>query len=410
MEHQNEYDEISLRELIEALLRQKKLIAIITTIAVILAGIYSFIILKPTYEAQMIIMASSINLRLENSDTNINVGNEIREESKMIEAYLEALTLLPTMSIETYRQQISAPEVISKTIDDLDIQSEFTVDELARKIVLETIKDTQLISIKLIDTDPVKASAIVNKLGDNFIEFVNNNSRERAQATSGYILMQMEKEEAIFKDLLTEQKELLSKPRVSSEVKMEIDALILQLTDYKTQINDLEIRTDELVAAIKTAQSLQSGGNSLILNQNTGRVTLDSSEKLMKIELAEINSRLDSIKTMIPELENKLEELRIEFEEKHHIESALSQKVNFAKQTYEAFSKKYEEIRVAESTQIGEASISIVSKAYPVSNPVGPNRALNMAIGLVLGLMLGVFAAFFIEYWKQTGEEKNKVA
>jgi len=396
MEHQNDYDEISLRELIEALLRQKKLIAVITAAAIALAGIYSFIILKPTYEASMLLMTSNANM----NNQSINGDS--------IDKMLDSITEIPVMNVETYRQQILSPEVIRKTIDELGMDEDYTIKTLASKITIETIKDTQLIEIKMTSADPEKASEIINRVGVNFIEFVNENAKERAVASSQYIASQMEIERDIYEEALLQQKELLSKPRGSKEVSMELEAKLSQLTDYKIDKTNNEIRIESIKASIDVAESIPSGGSSLTLNQSTGRVLLDSSEKQLKMELAEIESELMSLEEIIPKLEKELESLRVEYEEKFHQESIIDQKVQLAKDTYEAFVKKYEEIRVAESAQIGETSVTIVSSAYPDKTPVGPNKTLNMAIGLVLGLMIGVFAAFFKEYWKQTGEEIKK--
>lgn len=395
MEHQDNYDEISLRELIEALLRQKKLIAVITAAAVALAGIYSFLILKPTYEASMLLMTASANLNGQSGGAD------------SIDKMLDSITETPVMNVETYRQQILAPEVMRKTIDELALEEELTIRTLANRINIETIKDTQMIRIKMTSTDPQKASELINKVGENFIDFVNENSKERAIASSQYVVTQMEIEKGLYEEALLQQKELLSKPRGSKEVAMELDAKLSQLTQYKVDKTENEIRIDALKASIIVAESIPSGGSSLTLNQSTGRVMLDSSEKQLKMELAEVESELQSLDEMIPKLEKELESLRVEYEDKYHQESKLAQKVQLAKDTYEAFVKKYEEIRVVESAMIGESSVTIVSNAYPAKTPVGPNKTLNVAIGLVLGLMLGVFAAFFIEYWKQAGSEKK---
>lgn len=396
MEHRNDYDEISLRELIEALLRQKKLIAVITAAAIALAGIYSFIILKPTYEASMLLMTSSTQLIDKELNTD-SVGN-----------LLDSITDIPGMNVQTYQQQILSPEVLDKTINDLGMGEDYTIRTLANKISIENIKDTSMIKIKMVSTEPDKASSIINSIGENFIEFVNKNAKERAVASSQYIASQMEIEKGIYEEALLQQKELLSKPRGSKEVSMELDAKMSQLTNYKVRKDQIQIRLESIKASIDVAESIPSGGSSLTLNQSTGRVLLDSSEKQLKMELAEIESELMSLVEIIPKLEKELESLRVEYEEKFHQESIIDQKVQLAKDTYEAFVKKYEEIRVAESAQIGETSVTIVSSAYPDKTPVGPNKTLNMAIGLVLGLMIGVFAAFFKEYWKQTGEGIKK--
>ena len=227
-------------------------------------------------------------------------------------------------------------------------------------------------------------------------------------ASSQYIASQMEIEKGIYEEALLQQKELLSKPRGSKEGSMELDAKMSQLTNYKVRKDQIQIRLESIKASIDVAESIPSGGSSLTLNQSAGRVLLGSSEKQLKMELAELESEYDSLEVMIPKFEKELEGLRVEYQDKSHLESLAAQKVNFAKGIYETFVRKYEEIRVMDSAIVGETSVTIVSSAYPDKTPVGPNKTLNMAIGLVLGLMIGVFAGFFKEYWKQTGEEIKK--
>ncbi len=347
----------------------------------------------------MMLMASNVN----SQNTEMAVNGDV-------DKLLDAMTNIPTMNVESYRQQITTPEVLRKTIDDLDLWDTYTIGGLARKIQLETVKDTQLITIKVQDTDPEMAAAIVNSVGENFIEYVTESTKSRANASSKYVANQMEIEKRNYDDALLEQKDLLSQPRSSQEVSMEMEAILTQLTEFKTERNALGIRRDSLNASIGIAEGAPGNGSSLTLNQNTGRVLLDSSETTLRMELAEVESQLESIDMMIPELEKSVEELRVEYQDKYHRESIITQRVDRAKGIYESFLKKYEELRVTESAQIGDASVVVVSRAYAPANPVGPRKALNMAIGLVLGLMIGVFAAFFIEYWKQSGTDNNKAS
>ena len=55
-----EMEEIELRELIEILIDGRKTIAIITVISILIAAIFSFVIIKPTYEAKMLLMTSNM--------------------------------------------------------------------------------------------------------------------------------------------------------------------------------------------------------------------------------------------------------------------------------------------------------------------------------------------------------------
>lgn len=390
-------EEISLRELIEILIKRKKLIAIITATAILIAALFSFFILKPTYEAEMILMASNVSENL--TSGAINTGN--------LENMLDALSKYPTMSIETYRQQITTPEVMEKTIKDLNLEGEYTIDSLADKIKLETIKDTNLIRIKMENTDPEKAAAIVNKVGENFTQVVSENIKERATSSSEYVKAQMEKEKEYYEEALLEQKELLSQPRGASELSLELNGKLEKITEYKNQLYDLNIRKSALEAAIKTSEATSSRGSSIILNRESGNILIDDSTKLLKIELAEVQGAIDKINESIETLQDEIEELQVELQEKKHQEDIVNQKVELARQTYEAFMRKYEELRVTESAEIGESNITVISRAYPPTKPVGPRKALNLAIATTLGLMTGVFAAFFIEYWQATDKKEG---
>lgn len=390
MQDNNAMEEISLRELIEILLKRKKEIAIITIIAIIAAGILSFVVMKPTYEAKMLLMASGIT---DQATKDIDVGN--------VESVLNAISKYPSMNIETYRQQITAPAVLSKTITDLNLEEEFTVESLASKITLETIKETQLIAIKNISTDPVKSANIVNKVGENFIEFVTQNVKNRATMASGYLKAQMEVEKQLYDAVLLEQKDILSQPRGATEVKQELSAKFGQVTDFKIQLNEIEVRMAGLKSAIKESNNSSSKGSVSARPSLGGNFNLsfDDSTMILKVELAELEGKLISIKSKIEEMQTDIEKLQIESQDKVHKERLITQKVDIAQKTYEAFVSKYEELRVTESSQVGEASITIISRAYEPQRPIGPRKMLNLAIAAVLGLMVGVFYAFFKEYW-----------
>ena len=56
-------EEISLRECIQVLINQRKLIASITIIVVLSSAVLNFFIMSPVYEGKVILMASGINSR-----------------------------------------------------------------------------------------------------------------------------------------------------------------------------------------------------------------------------------------------------------------------------------------------------------------------------------------------------------
>ena len=399
-----EMEEISLRELIEILLKRKTLIIGITIISILVAGIVSFFILEPVYETRMVLMASQFSDKLQ--------PTQIQGEG--IDSLLSTLSKPPAMTLETYRQQIKAPRIMRTTIEDLELEKDYDIEKLAENITLETAKDTNLITIKMEHKNPEMAAKIVNKVGENFVTFVSDKAKEHATTSSKYVETQMKIEREKLDEVLEELKEFLSQPRGVSELEMELEARLEQITSYKTKLTDLKIRRQAIQEAIPVANSSSGNSNKIILknsqdgNFESGQVLMGDSSTLLKIEKAEVESDIKNIGAEITVLQDEIEDIQVELQDKKHQERLLNQKVGMAEQTYDAFVKKYEELRVTESSQIGEATITIISRAYPTTKPVGPRKALNVAIAAVLGVMMGVFIAFFVEYWQATEVEKQE--
>ena len=399
-----EMEEISLRELIEILLKRKTLIIGITIISILAAGIVSFFILEPVYETRMVLMASQFSDKLQ--------PTQIQGEG--IDSLLSTLSKPPAMTLETYRQQIKAPRIMRTTIEDLELEKDYDIEKLAENITLETVKDTNLITIKMEHKNPEMAAKIVNKVGENFVTFVSDKAKEHATTSSKYVETQMKIEREKLDEVLEELKEFLSQPRGVSELEMELEARLEQITSYKTKLTDLKIRRQAIQEAIPVANSSSGNSNKIILknsqdgNFESGQVLMGDSSTLLKIEKAEVESDIKNIGAEITVLQDEIEDIQVELQDKKHQERLLNQKVGMAEQTYDAFVKKYEELRVTESSQIGEATITIISRAYPTTKPVGPRKVLNVAIAAVLGVMMGVFIAFFVEYWQATEVEKQE--
>lgn len=401
MEEMQGMEEISLRELIEVLLKRKTIIASITLISILITGILSFFILDPVYETKMVLMASNFSEKLQSQQLN----------GEAIDNILNTISQYPQVTLETYRQQITAPRVMKKTIEDLGLEEDYDIETLAKDIQLETIKDTNLISIKMKHKDPKQAAEIVNKVGENFMTFVSVKAKEQATRASAYVETQMAKEKEKLDEALVELKQFLSQPKGVSELSNELNARLSQVTEYKTKRTDLEIQREGLRASIEVAEKVAPNTDRIIIKPsaqgNANSIMVENSVQSLQIDLAQVESNIKTIQEKIEETQKLIEELQVELEEKRHEERLLNQKVNIAQDTFDAFVKKYEELRVTESSQIGDATIIVVSRAYPSTRPIAPRKALNLAISAVLGLMIGVFVAFFMEYWISTEPEKK---
>ena len=238
-------EEISLRELIEILLKRWKIIAAITLACILIAGVVSFYIMEPVYEAKTMLMASYATEKL----TNSNSGSDD------VEGILESITMYPAMTIQTYKEQLKSPEILQSTIDELGLdKEEVTVDGLMNMISLETIKDTNLIAIKVSHNNPEIASKIANTLAVKFTNFITDMARDHASKSSDFLQSQLEVEKLKLDEASLELKQFLSQPRGVDELKGEVSSMLSMLNSYKTQIVQKEVELGKIRAGLTVAE------------------------------------------------------------------------------------------------------------------------------------------------------------
>lgn len=426
MEQQNQYDEISLRELIETLLKQKRLIIGVTTLCVLAAVIVSFFVMEPVYEAKAVLMASNITDKF-----------KAKEKGEGIEGILDAVADTPDLTIETYKEQIKNPIILEEIVKELELdKKEMTRLNLAAMVELETIKNTNLIYVKVKNTDKALATKIANTLSTKFINLISEKSKEQASKSSNSIEEQLNVQKEKLNQALLEYKNFLAQPQGVNELNGEINSKLNIITSYKTKLTEETVNEQRLRAKISQAEeelkdtpekielnkSLSDEPYmSQVVNENSGQSSNDlfdvsiqveekndnyyvlkSTSSNLKISLAESISKQQNLKKEIAKAQKELEKLQVAFAEKQHDERIITNKVQLTQSTYDAFNKKLEEISIARSSILENANIIVETPALEPIKPVAPNKILNVAIAGVLGIMIGVFLGFFREYWKSS--------
>jgi len=425
--HYNAYaEEISLRELIEVLIKGWKLILSITLMAVLVSAVFSYVILEPTYEATITLMASASS------------RVEAPQPGQGISGIINSMANFPTPTLDTYREQVKNPAVLQNVLDELGLASQgLTRRALSEKIIVELINNTNLIRIKVKDSDPKLAADIANSLARNFTDFVSEKSKEQAVKSYQFLEKQMNVEEEKLNLALMAYKEFLAQPRGVEELEAEIGSKLQLITDYKIQYIQKEVEEKAKQSALDSYRKELAGTEKILVTKKslsedaflnnvvsdatgrspaeTGQITMESQEinpnylalesaiSTLKAEITMLGAERQNIKSQLDQNSRELEGLQIELAEKQHRENLLKRNIDLAQQTYDAFYSKYEETRIAQSSQVGESSIVILSPAPEPLVPVAPKKALNIAIAGVLGLMLSVFAVFMKEYWEKTG-------
>jgi succinoglycan biosynthesis transport protein ExoP len=447
----NMEQEISLRELIEVLLKHKKLIAIITGVTFALSLIISFIT-PPVYEARTTLLVNPIGSQQKNKEFTSSAD------------VLDTISQYPEMSVETYKEQFLNSEVLQAAIKELDLKDEsgnlMKIRSLREKVTVEVIDGTNLIKVSVRDRDPQLASDIVNTLNEKFIDFITAMTKRKSLQAVEAITEQLEVEKKALDEEAKKKRDYLMSSQDIEILNQEIVTLRDQLTAYKSSLIDVDKQIEADLISLKTMEKsgirsnidiveieskiqlkgTQTGGqavlgengeNSNSNNANSYKATDSSTmEQAIEIKLTNTSNLSDAMLTAqrtqietrlvqnvsekevlekkIDELQQRLSDLRATLATEEYKYNEVMRDYELAEASFEAYQVKKSEAEQNAAADIGRASIIVSSPAVVPDIPSSPNKMLNLAIGIVLGLMAGVFVSFFKEYWKNSGPVDKK--
>ena len=134
---------IDLREYFGIIKKRFWIIALITTIAIVVSGAISFFVLTPVYEAK----------------STLIVNTEKNEETQMITG--DQFSVTQKLAV-TYGEIIKSRSVLEDVIKNLKLDDDY--EDLVNNITVSPVKDTQIISISVQDTNKEKARDIANEI------------------------------------------------------------------------------------------------------------------------------------------------------------------------------------------------------------------------------------------------------
>jgi polysaccharide biosynthesis transport protein len=420
----NAQPEISLRELLETLFRGKLIIIIITIVAILASGIYSFFFTPATYEANATLLANPFNF---NTALANNTDSQV----------IDYLTKLPSMTIETYLHQVVSDDVLNIAIAKLDLRNPdgdyIAAGDLASSVKAANVAGTNLITITATNRDPEIAAKVANAMAASFIDFIAQSTKNQSQKAADLIAEQMVNEEKNLEQKSLALAEYQRNNRNIDVLKEEIKSLTQQIVQYRTDLNDAEkqMAADQaalqtLVVAIQNAPGLNikdftlsvqlNGAEEVDGNKKTsdpqlqlGLSTNQLSVALLQVELNKLQSSLiestsekTALVAKIDEINVTLTDDQIALTDQEYKYNALRRDVDMAESAYDAYLTKYKEAMLTVATNIGESSIQIMSPAIVPERPLSARRLFRVGVAAVLGLILGIFVVLFIDYWKKS--------
>ena len=134
---------VDLREYFGIVKKRFWIVALITIIAVVVSGVISFFMLNPVYEAK----------------STLIVNTEKNEETQMITG--DQFNVTQKLAV-TYGEIIKSRSVLDDVIKNLKLDDKY--GDLVKHVTVSPVKDTQIISISVQDTNKEKARDIANEI------------------------------------------------------------------------------------------------------------------------------------------------------------------------------------------------------------------------------------------------------
>ena len=138
---------ISISEIIDAVKKRWKIIALCTLIATLVSGIFTFFIISPTYEAS----------------TKVFIG---KEESSVENYNYNDITMYQKL-LKTYSELIKTKDLINRSITNSEYELE--VEDVLNNVSVTTVSDTQMIQIAYKSTSPNIAKNMLENITNEFI-------------------------------------------------------------------------------------------------------------------------------------------------------------------------------------------------------------------------------------------------
>lgn len=447
---EREPQDITLMDYVHIVWSRRWMVGLIT-LSVVAFTVFFTLRMKPVYEAQT-------SLLIESNDAgalSIFDPTGLMKQKFLINNECELLRSrsLAQRVLDRARQEgWTPPETASPDVD--------WVAALRSRLTVSSLKDADVITIKMTAGDPDEAAYFANCFAD---EYRNQNISQNRGELSGVRRFLEEQLEKVEERLTQSEEELRAFKTESGLVSLsdEVESMVRQLAEFESAENsalvdkralesrlayvksqleesrrglveDLDDSTNPLVVQLRDQLvALQTERTSLLvrgarpdapqileLESKIAEARSNLAEETQKLvdrglvpgdplvynnelveKILELSTELETASARAADLHAVVEEFNAKLQTLPDKELELARRTReytVDENTYLMMKKKYEEVRISEAGEIG--NVRIIDTAIPVLDPVRPNKRLNTLLGLIVGLGLGLALSFFLEY------------
>ncbi|MBR3255381.1 MAG: hypothetical protein IKF97_04090 [Clostridia bacterium] len=150
-------EELDLKEIFNLFWNKKLQIILIVAIFMVIGAIYTMGFVKPVYTSNTTLVLAKMD---DNTGSNVDgetgmTTNDVTINSKLV---------------STYSELVKSKKVLRAVISNLSIKLD--EDDLRKNVSVNSVKDTELIEIKVTNSDPATAAKVANEIANVFIENV----------------------------------------------------------------------------------------------------------------------------------------------------------------------------------------------------------------------------------------------
>jgi len=155
--------EIDLYYLIKVWKKWWKLIVALTLIAALASAFISFYVLKPVYRASTLLMVTVASEKLQVSAQQLNRNNQDNQNPA---------APMPILTMNTYLGQLESEVVMKRVVESTGIPG-LSIGGLMSMTDASIVKDSNLITLEVENSDPVKAALIANAIAEQYLKLMD---------------------------------------------------------------------------------------------------------------------------------------------------------------------------------------------------------------------------------------------
>lgn len=399
--------EIDLREIISLLKKRIKLIIAGTLLCAITAGLISYFVLPPVYQAKTLLMVTQATERIQ---SNVR-------QTEGLEDVVSSVSQMPAWTLNTYLGQIKSEALMKRIISKLELDPAlYTPGSISGMIEATVVKDSNLLDIKVNNGDPQLAKDIANALSTEYVDFMTQKNQEQMDRSMSFLNHQKKLNDTKLQKAQEELKKFNSEPRGVAVLESQFNNITENMVNFRSLLTMAQVETQQITAGITSLEAELAGIPEVITNENideTGNMftTQESNPLYLSLaeqlankntSLAEKQGEIAGLQALMDSMTAEIDLIQAELAEKKLKEEILLQDVERLSKTSETLAQKAAETQIAKSIDIGNTSVLVISEASLPTGPVKPNKKLNTAIGFILGLMVFTLLAFVLEYLDNT--------